>query len=77
VIEERTPEQRYRVYSVDPGKVAKQSLRLLATAPDPAGFGVAIATLRVEGDITDNTRVGVLDGIRREWVVNPWARGEP
>lgn len=69
----RTPEERYRVYAVRYGEQPE----LLATAPTPASVGVAIVQLhedeREHGRrLADLGRIGVLDGMRSEWVLLPW-----
>ncbi len=40
------------------------------------GIGTALVQLREDGDLTDETRVGILDGFEARWLVNPFAKGE-
>jgi hypothetical protein len=68
------PEQtRYHVYRV----VAGEPIEVASTSRD--GIGLALVTLRDEGQLTDDDRVGILD--RRDddehgrWVVNPFGVG--
>lgn len=69
--------ERYRVYALaDATHRPDDGLQLLATAPDAQGLGLALITLREEGQITHNTRVGVKDDVLRKWIVNPFAKGD-
>jgi hypothetical protein len=76
-------EQRYAVYAIRVSRVPRgntlehgeQNRRELFATPDPGGIGVGLITLREEGDITDDTRIGILDRVERKWIVNPWAKG--
>ena len=65
------PDETMRLY-VRRGK----DLRLLATAPDAASIGQALATLHSEGEWGDHDRVGVFDGEDRVWIVNPFCSGD-
>lgn len=48
----------------------------LLSSTSKEGIGVAIVEHRADGDITDQTPVGILDGIEGRWVVSPYARGD-
>jgi hypothetical protein len=63
---------RYRIYRLRAG-----SLDLLAAAPDPEAFGVAIALLWEEGEMVGDDSVGVLDTATDpgHWIINPWTLG--
>ena len=63
---------RYAIYATAERLRAKH--RIAETSRD--GIGTCLATLRDEGQITDDTRVGILDRETRIWLVNPWARGD-
>ena len=76
--------ERYAVYAVKPALTArigrapgpkKREMRELFSTPDAEGIGVGLVTLREESDITDDTRIGILDRVARKWVVNGWAKG--
>ena len=47
------------------------------TVADPTtskdGIGTARVQLREDGDLTDHTPVGILDGFTGQWIVNPFA----
>ena len=47
----------------------------LMSTPTLDGIGQMLALLRDEGEITDDTRVGILDRVDGRWIVNPWAKG--
>jgi len=53
---DRRPEERFRIYRLRDGE-----LKCIATTPDPEGIGLALYTLRSEGEITNDDRTGVLD----------------
>lgn len=79
-------ESRFAIYTVKPDYRALRQLaegtydaalyrrRIAETSRD--GIGGCLATLREEGDLTDDSRVGILDRLDRVWLVNPWARGD-
>jgi len=72
-------EQRYAAYAID--AAASQEARWswarreLMSTPTLDGIGQMLALLRDEGEITDDTRVGILDRVDGRWIVNPWAKG--
>jgi hypothetical protein len=39
------------------------------------GIGTTLVQLREDGELTDQHRVGILDGFVGRWVTNPFARG--
>jgi hypothetical protein len=63
-------ESRYAIYSVRPMPAGDRPTvarkRLAETSLD--GIGVCLRTLREDGDLTDNSRVGILDRLTREGV---------
>lgn len=75
-------ESRYAIYAVGPVETRPDSVhprhvdrrRIAETSLD--GIGACLVTLREEDEITNNSRIGVLDRLTRQWVVNPWARGD-
>jgi hypothetical protein len=70
-------ESRYAIYSLRrdaPAYPPEERSRLAETSLD--GIGVTIRTLREDGDVSDDTRVGVFDRLTRDWLVNPWAKGD-
>lgn len=64
-------EDRFAIYGVN---IDGKRKRIAETSED--GIGLCLRTLREEGEITNDTRVGVLDRQTRQWIVNPWARGD-
>lgn len=73
-------DDRYAIYTVDPRWTRAKDVdhadgrkRLAETSLD--GIGLTLRTLREDGDLTDDTRVGIFDRETRGWLVNPWARG--
>lgn len=66
---------RYRIYAVSLSVQlgTERRRRLAETSLD--GIGLTLRTLREDGDLTDDTRIGILDRETREWLVNPWAVG--
>lgn len=69
----RNERERYRIYEVLAGGVR----HLLATTGTKEGIGTCLVTFFEEGEITPGTNVGVLDGIERKWIVNPYMRRQP
>lgn len=65
-------EQRYAAYEV---KHLDRSPHEMMSTPTLEGVGRMLALLRNEGEITDDTRVGILDRVDRKWIVNPFAKG--
>lgn len=55
-----------RVHGIDRARLAE-------TSRD--GIGTTLCTLREEEQISNDSRVGILDRQERTWIVNPWARG--
>jgi hypothetical protein len=73
---------RYAIYSIIPargfrggGERLERERREIATT-SAEGIGVCLVTLRDEGQITNNSRVGILDRETRQWVINPWGKGD-
>lgn len=72
---DRTPEERFRIYTVCHG-----DRTLVATCPDEECVGVAICTLAQEGAFSEpGCSIGLLDthGVPAEekpgtWLLNPW-----
>jgi hypothetical protein len=72
---DRTPDERFRLYTVCNGQRT-----LVATCPDAECVGVAICTLAAEGTFNEpGCSIGLLDthGVPAEekpgtWVINPW-----
>jgi hypothetical protein len=72
---------RYAIYSVVPqwdrtdevGEHVAGRKRLAETSLQ--GIGSCLVTLRNEGQLTNDSRVGILDRLDRTWIVNPWAVG--
>lgn len=69
-------DDRYRIYSVSRRSVGMGDVLhdLADTSQD--GIGLTLVTLRDEEQITNDTRVGILDRETRQWLVNPWAKGD-
>lgn len=70
-------ESRYAIYSVDVSNTPRSHLdrkRIAETSLD--GIGLCLSTLRAEGDLSADSRVGIFDRLDRTWLVNPWARGD-
>lgn len=63
------PESQYGIYLGDPADVGP----MYATSKE--GIGTALVQGREDGDVTDDTRVGILDGLDGKWLVNPFAKG--
>ena len=63
---------RFRIYRMRAGE-----LDLLATAPDPPSYGVALYYLDQDGEFVPDDATGVLDTIEDpgHWVVHPFALG--
>lgn len=72
-------DDRYAIYSVAnlgsgaPAKASDRRVRIAETSEE--GLGITLRTLYDEGQITNETRVGILDRLERRWIVNPWAAG--
>lgn len=68
---------RYAIYAVciEQGDVAISTSTLRLAETSLLGIGLTLVTLDDEGEITDDTRVGILDRETRHWIVNPWAKG--
>jgi hypothetical protein len=47
----------------------------IAATPTLEGIGRMIDLLREEEQITNDSRVGLLDRVERKWLINPYARG--
>lgn len=73
-------ESRYAIYSVAPTYVYEPSLstpgRARLAETSLGGIGLCLHTLRAEGDLSEDSRVGIFDRLHRDWLVNPWARGD-
>lgn len=73
----RCEEERYRLYAV-----IGDERRVLATAANGPGIGLAIITLHEDAKacgrrLADEGRIGILDtlaGARGEWVITPYDR---
>jgi hypothetical protein len=61
---------RYAIYVA----TARNRRRLAETSLN--GIGLCLRTLRDEGQITNDSRVGILDRLDHLWLVNPWAKGD-
>jgi hypothetical protein len=63
---------RFRVYRLRAGE-----LQLLAAAPDPPGYGVALFELYEDGEYIVDDATGILDTIEDpgDWIVHPFALG--
>lgn len=68
-------DERYAIYRWTPGDGAREHHRLAETSLE--GIGLTLRTLRDEGEITGDTRVGIFDRQERTWIINPWAAGRP
>lgn len=71
-------DDRYAIYAVgamrdDDG--GRPRHRIAETSRD--GIGLALVTLRDEGEYGDDSRIGIFDRETRTWIVNPWAKGTP
>lgn len=72
-------DDRYAIYAVIPAlsrsgaRADRSRRRLCETSRD--GIGTALVTMRDDGEIGDDTRVGIFDRLERTWIVNPWAKG--
>ncbi len=62
-------ETQFGIYTEPPSEAAP----MYYTSLD--GIGTALVTGREDGDVTDDTRIGILDGFTGRWVVNPYATG--
>lgn len=62
-------DERYRIYALRDG----ERRTLADTGQD--GIGIALVTLRGEGEFDEHDRIGIRDRQERRWIVNPWARG--
>jgi hypothetical protein len=76
-------DDRYAIYSVAPSSVGPSRVltpdhdrRRRIAETSLGGIGLTLQTLRDEGDLTNDSRVGILDRETRSWLVNPWARGD-
>lgn len=71
-------DERYAIYVVTSerieGRAGWREHRRVATT-SVAGIGLCLRTLREEDEITNDSRVGILDRETRQWLVNPWAAG--
>ncbi len=71
-------ESRYGIYVLRRAASRLPRYRLipaLLSSTSKEGIGVALVEHRADGDIDDQTPVGVLDGIEGRWVVSPYAKG--
>jgi hypothetical protein len=73
----RDEEHRYRLYA----RRGRGDLQVLACASDAASLGLALVTLDEDEaehgrHLYDNGAIGVLDVIKRRWIVLPWHRPE-
>lgn len=71
-------DDRFAIYSVSRSDVHHGSpdegrRRIAETSLD--GIGLCISTLREDGEIDGDTRIGIFDREARTWIVNPWAKG--
>lgn len=64
-------DDRYGIYAVEPA--TRWQRRVAETSLD--GIGSTLAQLRAEGQLTADSRVGILDRLERSWLVNPYAKG--
>lgn len=62
-------ESRFGIYLGPPSDQAP----MYFTSKD--GIGTALVQGREDGDVTGDTRIGILDGFTGEWVVNYYAKG--
>lgn len=74
-MDDREPQQRYRLYR----HRGRGQAECVATSPDPGGIGEALVLLASEGNLKPDDRLGVLDtfpgGEPAEtgtWLVNPY-----
>lgn len=68
-------ESRYGIYVLRPGS-SRRLLPAFLSSTSKQGIGVALVEHRADGDIDDQTPVGILDGFEARWLVNPFAKGE-
>jgi hypothetical protein len=69
-------EQRYAVYAVVIARDGSHPAQLeIGSTPTLEGIGVGLQLWRDEGEITNDTRIGVLDRVARSWLINPYASG--
>jgi hypothetical protein len=68
---------RYRIYVMvpDPDTVLFKLKQQQIADTDLQGIGPTLSTLREEGQITNEDRVGIRDRVERKWFVNPHAIG--
>lgn len=62
-------DDRWRIYALRAGG---ELHHVGSTSLD--GIGRAVQLWIEEGEIFEGDAVGVLDGIDRHWLINPWAR---
>jgi len=64
--------ERYRLYTLS----SSGELRCITATGTLAGIGPMLDTIRKEGQLTNDSRVGIKDDVTRKWLINPYARGD-